>query len=315
MKNSIIQRAEVWASSLWESSRIRWTVRSVQDRNYRSHVIHPALASLFDRLYPEGHIHVLDLGCGDGIFIEDNVGRKVLAEGGSYTGVDISADFIARDQPLIDSGMVSFIQGNLTDPGFPGELFSHGLKWNCVLSVFTIQEIPDLEMFMGNLKRIVTSGSPAIIITVHPEFAEWLRENGRLRLEENLEIPPEQGKADPPAIPCPPVKPGDNRGTEGRMPLWRWAGQYPIVDEPRKAFYLPYFHRIIHDYRLGFTQAGFCIEQVIELPEKNSDLPRLVREGISPFVPFETNLYWPRIAEVCSSVVFVIRKESKGEQR
>ncbi|MCE5252134.1 class I SAM-dependent methyltransferase [bacterium] len=296
MNDEFIQHAEAWASSLWKNARDRWTGRTGQDRNYRSHVIHPALAEILMKLYPGGPVHVLDLGCGDGVFVGDAVGRGILDSGGSYTGVDISADFIARMRMPGESGRVDFIEGNLTDPGFPEKILARRREWNCIVSVFTVQEIPGLGSFMENLRIITPERAHVVIVTVHPDFADWLLDNGRINPAESL------------------GKPSGTAGEGAEAALWRWAGEYPIVDEPNEAFYLPYFHRTIHDYRLCFARAGFTVEQVIALPEGSHELPRLIREGISPFTPFETNLYWPRIANAPSALAFIARREPNSEK-
>jgi hypothetical protein len=91
--------------------------------------------------------------------------------------------------------------------------------------------------------------------------------------------------------------------------LWRWAGRYPIVDEPREPFYLPYFHRTVNDYRMAFQLAGFSVLNISEIPEAG-DRILLKEKGISPFIPFETNRYWPRIAEEPSALLIVAVKEA-----
>ncbi|MBN1293629.1 MAG: class I SAM-dependent methyltransferase [Candidatus Latescibacteria bacterium] len=296
-ENKIIKKAEVWAAGLWEKAQSRWTVRLGQDKNYRSYVIHPALLSIINKLYKDEPVNVLDLGCGDGIFLEEKANREILNKNGTYLGVDISEQSIKQAQSLHNNPNVNFIQGNLTDPGLPKLIEEKGKVWNCIISVFTIQEIPDLNSFLKNLGAIVQDGSYALIVTVHPEFAEWLKENGRMRVENDLNYPVGANSA----------------GID--LSFWHWAGQYPIVDEPLKSFYLPYFHRTVEEYSDAFERTDFYVEQEIELPDRKKDLPRLVNEKISPYTQFESNLYWPRIAESYSSLVFVLRKESKKARK
>lgn len=292
-KENIISKANKWAAALWGRANYRWAVRMGQDRNYRSHVIHPAIASIFRELFADEPVSVLDLGCGDGVALTEDVGKEVLDGGGSYLGVDISDELIGKARSLRSQGNVSFMEGNITDPDFPGKVHASGKEWNCVLSVMTIQEVPGLASFMKNLGRIVKEGDYTVIVTVHPDFAVWLRDNGRIQVESDLNYPV------------------DRKGAEADSSFWHWAGQYPIVDEPLKAFYLPYFHRTIEEYREAFAREGFSVEREIELPDKEKDLPRLIKENISPFTAFESNLYWPGIAESSSSIVFVARKEKK----
>ena len=91
---------------------------------------------------------------------------------------------------------------------------------------------------------------------------------------------------------------------------WRWAGYYPIVNEPHETFFLPHFHRTIQDYRSLLERFGITVENIIELPEKKNDLPRMVKQRVSPFTKFKNNLYWPRISEAPSAIAIIARKES-----
>lgn len=294
---SFVTKASLWATSLWDKDHSRWTARTGQDIRYRTNVIHPAVASILRELYPSGGIHILDLGCGDGVFLDDDIGKEVLAEGGSYTGVDISAAVVREASSRHSAENVRFIEGDAAAPAFPNRMIEAGRIWNCVLSVFTVQEIADLASFAANLERIVPpglTGGYAILVTVHPDFADWLRENGRMETVDDL------------------ATGADTFGGKKSPGLWRWAGAYPIVDEPKEPFTLPYFHRTLDDYRNVFMNCGFTVKKTLEVPEPEKELPKLVREGISPFTDFDTNLYWPRIAEVPSSLVFVLeRKRAK----
>ena len=164
-----------------------------------------------------------------------------------------------------------------------------GEIWDAVLSVFVIQEVPDLDTFLENLARITSPGCLVIVVTVHPAFAEWLLDEGRMLTESAFK----------------PV-PGDET-------TWRWAGYYPIVDEPLEPFYLPYFHRSIEDYREAFARAGLKICDIRDIPNRKHDLPRLRELRVTPFIPFDTNLYWPRIAEEPSAcVITALREDNRG---
>jgi 2-polyprenyl-3-methyl-5-hydroxy-6-metoxy-1,4-benzoquinol methylase len=83
--SSRLSRAESWAASLWETARGRWSGREDQDRNFRLHVVHPAVRSVLRKHFPEGGVRVLDLGCGDGALLADPENRELLRSG-SYLG-------------------------------------------------------------------------------------------------------------------------------------------------------------------------------------------------------------------------------------
>ena len=292
-----IQQAEFWAASLWYKALPRWSGRSGQDKSYRLHVIHPALQALLRETFPERGIRILELGCGDGAFLDDRRGRELIDDGGAYLGIDISAELIENARKLYAGENIDFLHGNLTDPALAARMVNRQEFWDCALSIFALQEIPNLESVMWNLKRILPAGILIIFVTVHPEFAEWLTEEGRMKkADDHIGI-------------------HNREGIESGKITWRWAGYYPIVDEPHEPFYLPYFHRSIDDYRSLLEQSGFDVEKIVELPEKKHALPALVKQGISPFTPFETNLYWPRISESPSSIAICAWKEGKREQK
>ncbi len=275
--------AESWVQSLWDSASSRWAGRTGQDRNYRSRVIHPFIVAYVRNHVPHESLRILDLGCGDGALLGFKHLPDGFGKGSRYLGIDRSEMLMEKVRNDHFPGTVSFLQMNLTDPNLIPAVRSKGSDWNLVLSIFVVQEIPDIAAFFRNMGNLLAPESLAILVTVHPDFAEWLREQGRL---------PEGNVCPEPA----------------HQETWRWAGCYPIVDEPFDPFYLPHFQRTIDDYRDLIESAGLRLEQVFELPDSQRDIPRFRAEGFSPFVPFPTNVYWPRIAEKPSSCALIIRK-------
>ncbi|MFC1693787.1 class I SAM-dependent methyltransferase [Candidatus Latescibacterota bacterium] len=286
-KENFIGKAGVWVDSLWEDALSRWSVRSGQDKNYRWHVVHPAIVSILSTGHRGNDLRILDLGCGDGIILDDLKNRELFSDKGLYLGIDMSQKLIEKARDSHSWGNAVFLQGNLSDSNLAGKIIERGAGWDCVLSVFVIQEIPDCESFIENLSKVVEPDSLVVIITVHPDFAEWLKQNGGMKAAEDI-----------------------TSRSEPENPPWRWAGSYPIVDEPHDVFYLPYFHRTIEDYRSLFARFGMIIDTVLELPDKHNELPFLVEEGISPFTPFENNVYWPYIGEEPSALAIIARKET-----
>ena len=250
-------------------------------------MIHPAIIKILRERFPNRDLRILDLGCGDGIILDDQESRELLAENGDYLGVDVSSELLEKARERHHEKNVSFLQGNLSDNDLAQNIISRKNTWDCIISVFVIQEIPDIESFVINLKQLLDYVSLAIIVTVHPDFAEWLRDNGRMKAAENL------------------TNPAGNEHFH-----WRWAGYYPIVDEPHETFFLPHFHRTIQDYRTLLERFGIAVENIIELPERQNDLPRIAKQRISPFTSFKNNLYWPRISEAPSAIAIIARKES-----
>lgn len=286
-KESLISKAEIWVSSVWTDALPHWSVRSGQDKSYRWHVIHPAIVNILRKIYQNRHLRILDLGCGDGIMLDDQTMRELIANDGAYLGIDISRELLDKARQCHNEKNISFLQGNLSDLDFFQRIIERMDKWDCIVSVFVIQEIPDIESFLENLRQLLETVNVAIIVTVHPDFAEWLKQTGEMQLADDL---PEY---------C-----------ELKNFPWRWAGYYPIVNEPHDTFFLPYFHRNIEDYRSLMERFGIAIEKIVELPDKQNELPLLVKQGFSPFYQFEKNIYWPRICEEPSALAIIARKES-----
>lgn len=290
MKSSELRHAEKWAQSLWNTSGDRWTTRTGQDITYRSRVVHPALERMIDQRLPQGPLFLLDLGCGDGILLEDARFLDRTVHGGKYLGIDMGPDLLSAAYHHHHEGGIRYLRSDLTDPGLPDTVFNLGDRWNCVVSVFVVQEIPDIAAFFRNLKQLLAPDTFAVIITVHPVFAEWLRDNGQLPVEDD-------------------VRPEESFG----LPLWRWAGSYPIVDEPTAGFSLPHFQRTADDYRRFITEAGLRVESITEAPSIE-ELTRFRAEGFSPFREFPGNAYWPGIVEAPSSIAFTITREMSREE-
>lgn len=275
----------MWTASLWITASKRWSLREGQDRNYRMHVVHPALRSVLRERVPPRGLHILDLGCGDGSFLDDTENKKLIADGGSYFGVDASYELVDAASARHRKANIRFHMCDINDLETEIRIIHLRTKWDATLAVFVLQEMPDIEPFFYLIGRVVPPGGLVITITVHPSFGDWLRETGRMETADEFA---RDGAAEP--------------------ELWRWAGFYPIVDEPHEPFYLPYFHRTVDDYRMAFQRAGFSVLNICEIPDSD-DRILLKEKGISPFIPFETNRYWPRIVDEPSALLIVAVKE------
>ncbi len=268
---------ETQARTYWEKT---W------NRFLKYHGMIAPSAKLVQHLFNHVPRHgvILDLGCGDGILLTDTVIADIAAHGGRYLGVDASPALIEAARSRGIDGSASFLCADIADPGFTTILGTYGVTWGCVISVFVVQEMPDIDAFAHAVAAGMSPDSAAAVVTVHPRFAEALHDHGVMHEETTL------------------APDGSDE------PLWRWAGYYPIVDEPRPSFMLPYFHRTVEDYVIHFAGQGLRVERVIDLPDPAEALPRLISEGVSPFTPFPGNDYWPYIADMPSALGFILRR-------
>jgi len=293
-KSSILFDAEQWARSLWDESLGRWANRSGQDKRYRIDVIRPAINDILGRTFPDGALNIVEFGCGDGSLLEDVTVANRIRNNGRYLGIDISPGLIGLAREKFGSGRIAFEVAGLHEARLQKIVAGHGGKWNTAVSVFTIQEIPGLPDVLRTMAAVLPANTHVVFITVHPGFGSWLRESGAMRIIDTFGDDPEE--------------PGE---LSAERP-WRWAGSYPIVDEPLEPFHLPFFHRTLDDYRAMFGEVGIDITGIVPLPGEE-DIRRLTGRGSSPFAPFETNVYWPEIGKKPSSAAILATVRSRTQ--
>ncbi len=284
----MIADARRWAAELWDIALPRWLARTGQDRSYREHVIHPLLASEIGVLRGGEPLNLIEIGCGDGSLLEDRREREMIGDGGRYLGIDRLPELTDAARKRFASERIDFMTADVTDRNLAARLSPSGTRWNCAVSVLAVQEIPDVDSMMSVLAAVLAPGASFVFVSVHPAFGSWLREEGRLEVMKNI---------------------SSSAAHSANTSQWLWAGGYPIVDEPREAFSLPYFHRETACYRNLCARHGFTVRRIIEFPDASHDIPMLVDKGVSPFSRFTGNLYWPRIAEGPSSLAIVAEKD------
>lgn len=288
--NDLISTAVSWAESIWKEASLNWVFRSGQDLNFRNYIIHPFLEKTLSEILGNNPAHILELGCGDGILL-DSPGIKALTEvKGSYTGVDTSEVLLDKAEKNHNGSSLKFVETNLSNEEAYRIISQQNSGWNCIISVFVIQEVANVKAFIKNIAGLMSESVFTVIVTVHPDFAAWLMREKKM--DENSEL----------------------RSSENCLDSqWKWAGRYPIVDENHGTFFLPYFHREISDYSDLFRSEGLEIFKIVELPSREN-IKSLVEKKISPFVSFNGNDYWPEMGVNSSAIAFIIRKEKNFEQ-
>ncbi len=102
---------------------------------------------------------VVDLGCGNGGLLHRILDRSFARA----IGFDISTDFLAKAQQLVSDARVSFVQADITK-----RLPVENSEVDCILSVFVLNEIRQLDQLFRECSRILKPSGAAHFIVTHP---------------------------------------------------------------------------------------------------------------------------------------------------
>lgn len=278
----VISEANRWAMGVWTRVVPNWEDRS-QDHNYRDILARPGIYSTLESLSPISNGRFLDIGCGEGaetFFIRDSLAK--LGWTGTMFGYDPQDHFIQvaseRSRPhakipaQFGSGSVaSFVESNRLEH-----------KIDLLTSVFVLQDLPNIEQYFSTVNNVLSAAGTAIFVLVHPDFGEKMKSKGVVNLEPAL------------------------NSTQDSAP-WRWAGEYPIVEENNKTFFVPYFQRTIDDYR-DYLSPYFSEVEFVALKPTAAVSTIAKAEHRSPFFDHLGNVYYPEIVESESSLIIVAKR-------
>ncbi len=281
MKGSI-SKANQWAKDVWTVAVPDWENRS-QDHNYRDIVTRPGIYAALKSLSPKTSGQFLDIGCGDGsetFYIRDSLVK--LGCSGRMFGYDPQSHFISAAEQAnksYSSIPIQFDNGSIQD--FL-ENYSLSKNVDLIASIFVLQDLPDIRKHLADVDEALSERGAGIFLLVHPDFGEAMRKKGALKIEKSLNA----AKVDVP---------------------WRFACEYPIVEENDRTFFVPYFHRTTDDYREYF-QRYFSRIEFIGLKPSPQDINRCEQEHKSPFYNHAGNVYYPEIVEMESSLVIIAKR-------
>lgn len=274
----IIRKAEKWASSVWKRNVSRWQNRC-QDYNYRQYLVHPAIEEAIGCLNAVKGGLFLDLGCGDGSEM-DFITKCLIRQGsfGRFYGFDLQRSLIETAQRKYcerRSIEMIFNHGSLDSLVRKHELY---YSMDRVFSTFLLQELPNandhLFLAMKSMKPYCGGG---VFVLLDPAFGQAMLDKGVINVNEDL----------------------------GETEYWRWAGEYPIVEENGRTFYVPYFHRNLEDYKkMVLENFGSFLYRQFSL--SRTVLKKCNREKISPFYDHTGNVYYPQIKEIPSTLIFIV---------
>jgi SAM-dependent methyltransferase len=271
-----LNKAQLWADRLWKRAAKNWINRK-QDLNYRKYVARPAIEKILSTLPLIENGLFLDLGCGSGD--ETLHLRNVLAKkgfNGRLIGIDHNDLFVKnadKYRKIRKNLGLSFRRSGVTD--LENEFAN---RVDLVVSIFLLQDLPDAEIFFKSVSKSLKKDGYGIFLLVHPDFAKRKMTEGYLKVEEKL-----------------------------RSRYWKWAAQYPIIEEGGKTFHVPYFHRTICNYLLLARKYFRSVSLADVMPSKES-----IKEGqkkkLSPLYCHPGNVYCPEIIKVPSSLIIKIQK-------
>lgn len=239
---------EAAVAAAWNRNAAFWTeeVRSGFDF-YRELYTFPAFLDFMPDIAGR---RVIDLGCGEG----SNT-RRFAKLGGSMTGVDISAEMIARawqreeEEPL---GIAYHISSFSDLSSFADAQF------DCALSTLALMDGPDLPAAIQACSRVLRPGGNLCFSVLHPCFItpaiRWLTDGEGnhvgLRIGRYFEKEP-------------------------FVEYWRFGrrphtAELPACDQP---FEVPRFPRTLSDYINAVSEAGFKIVKIAE-PRPSEEMAR-----------------------------------------
>ncbi len=271
--------ADQWAKEVWTRAVVNWEERS-QDHNYRNIIARPGIYSCLKSLPIIKNGRFLDIGCADGnetLFVRDSLVK--LNWSGQMYGYDPQEKFIQLTKTKNQHHSIiptTFEHGSIEKVLKENDLFE---KIDLITSIFVLQDLPNIKQYLINVNKALKNHGIGIFLLVHPNFAEIMLDKGELKLEKTLSQNDE----------------------------WRFAGEYPIVEERGKTFFVPYFHRTINDYQKHF-QEYFKKVKFIGLKPTQKDLRLSEKNKLSPFYNHEGNVYYPEITQMKSSLIIIAER-------
>lgn len=281
MKDSI-SKANEWAMNIWTREVSNWENRS-QDHNYRDVVARPGIYSALSSLSPISNGQFLDIGCGEGVetfYIRDLL--VTLGWSGKMFGYDPQSHLISIAEGANNAHSsipIQFSNGSIDD-----FLKKYGLLRNIDLltSIFVLQDLPDIHKYLSDIDKVLSEHGIGIFLLVHPNFTEAIKNKGAVKLNPGL---------NPSGVTVP----------------WHWVGEYPIVEEKGKTFFVPYFQRTLDEYK-NYFEKYFSQIEFISLKPSPQDIDRNKKEQRSPFYNHLENVYYPEIIKMESSLVIIAKR-------
>lgn len=129
-------------------------------------------AQVLDALKPQGGEHVLDLGCGGGIYVKD-ISRAVGAQGRA-AGIDISEDQIAAAAERCKE-----MNNVRLEAGDAFALPYDTASFDAVLSVQVIEYLQNVEVALKEVLRVLKPGGRFVNVSTNWSQLYWAGEGAK----------------------------------------------------------------------------------------------------------------------------------------
>jgi len=126
---------------------------------FHREIVIPGAIQLLNPLKSE---HILDVGCGQGVFC-----RILSKKGIQSTGVDISENLIleAKKKSGYRADLEDYRTGNAADMNF-----LKSASFDAAVSILALQDMEDLNSTAGEISRCLKSGGRLVWVIMHPCF-------------------------------------------------------------------------------------------------------------------------------------------------
>ncbi|WP_129675827.1 class I SAM-dependent methyltransferase [Candidatus Chloroploca sp. Khr17] len=129
--------------------------RHAEDGPYNAHYDRPALLGL---LPPVAGLHVLDAGCGPGLYA-----AWLVAQGATVVGLDVSPRMVALAQTRL-GGRATILEADLAQP----LTMLADASFDLVISALALDYVPDWAHLFHELTRVLRPGGILAFSVVHP---------------------------------------------------------------------------------------------------------------------------------------------------
>ena len=243
-----------WARHLWDQAASTWLHRVGQDLVYRQHVVIPAVV---DVLAPNDvPIHWIDLGCGDGRCARDLLESCSASPSrvDALTLVDWCPPFLEAARRAVSDFVpnTECVVADLSEARWwrrVRDVLARNEGRRVAFGIFLIQDLARLGPLFEGLAVLLRRGEQAVLVLVHPDYAEHLRLRGGIRVVERADA----------------LRTGE--------PVdWRWRGIYPI-DVGGQVVNVPHFQRTLAQVRSELEARGFVVRA--QRPLRVPDTPEM----------------------------------------